>query len=169
MGQEQTGASRLGGGTGKGLGGNCAGAASGPTANVPRVLPRDEGAPREWRERARTRRTAEEALGKPLPPQRSLGRGRQREGSHPVRGPRCPLRRWSLRPADRPISSHVRSQDWGWGARGRGWGGGNQTLHARLGAGPLSAHGRLVSGRPAASAVPMGTSVPSPAATSRSL
>nr|XP_060497149.1 leucine-rich repeat-containing protein 27 isoform X1 [Panthera onca]XP_060497151.1 leucine-rich repeat-containing protein 27 isoform X1 [Panthera onca]XP_060497152.1 leucine-rich repeat-containing protein 27 isoform X1 [Panthera onca]XP_060497153.1 leucine-rich repeat-containing protein 27 isoform X1 [Panthera onca] len=85
---------------------------------------RDEGAPQEWRERARTRRTAEEALGKPLPPQRSLGRGRQREGSHPVRGPRCPLRRWSLRPADRPISSHVRSQDWGWGTRGRGWGGG---------------------------------------------
>ncbi|XP_078291145.1 leucine-rich repeat-containing protein 27 isoform X1 [Panthera onca] len=71
---------------------------------------RDEGAPQEWRERARTRRTAEEALGKPLPPQRSLGRGRQREGSHPVRGPRCPLRRWSLRPADRPISSHVVSK-----------------------------------------------------------
>ncbi|XP_046928482.1 leucine-rich repeat-containing protein 27 [Lynx rufus] len=52
---------------------------------------RDEGAPREWRERARTRRTAEAALGKPLPPQRSLVQGRQREGSHPVRGPRCPL------------------------------------------------------------------------------
>ncbi|XP_044896824.1 leucine-rich repeat-containing protein 27 isoform X6 [Felis catus] len=68
---------------------------------------RDEGAPREWRERARTRRTAEAALGKPLPPQRSLVQGRQREGSHPVRGPRCPLQRWSLRPADRPISSHT--------------------------------------------------------------
>ncbi|VFV24289.1 Hypothetical predicted protein [Lynx pardinus] len=71
---------------------------------------RDEGAPREWRERARTRRTAEAALGKPLPPQRSLVQGRQREGSHPVRGPRCPLQRWSLRPADRPISSHVVSK-----------------------------------------------------------
>ncbi|XP_040342782.1 leucine-rich repeat-containing protein 27 isoform X2 [Herpailurus yagouaroundi] len=71
---------------------------------------RDEGAPREWRERARTQRTAEAALGKPPPPQRSLLQGRQREGSHPVRGPRCPLQRWSLRPADRPISSHVVSK-----------------------------------------------------------
>ncbi|XP_040342783.1 leucine-rich repeat-containing protein 27 isoform X3 [Herpailurus yagouaroundi] len=70
----------------------------------------DEGAPREWRERARTQRTAEAALGKPPPPQRSLLQGRQREGSHPVRGPRCPLQRWSLRPADRPISSHVVSK-----------------------------------------------------------
>ncbi|XP_047681142.1 leucine-rich repeat-containing protein 27 isoform X3 [Prionailurus viverrinus] len=71
---------------------------------------RDEGAPREWRERARTRRTADAALGKPLPPQRSLVQGRRREGSHPVRGPWCPLQRWSLRPADGPISSQVVSK-----------------------------------------------------------
>ncbi|XP_043453866.1 leucine-rich repeat-containing protein 27 isoform X2 [Prionailurus bengalensis] len=71
---------------------------------------RDEGAPREWRERARTRRTADAAPGKPLPPQRSLVQGRRREGSRPVRGPRCPLQRWSLRPADGPVSSQVVSK-----------------------------------------------------------